>query len=123
MLKIYIFLITCCLSFYSVAENRQCEHHPDIVESCYDVEGKLGFYNGSPSVRIELSSGRVLGISEGRFYKQGYDNLPANILKGLNFGLTLNGNFKVCPFTIEQPKVMRLVCVQSVKNAQLISRD
>ena len=123
MRKLLTLFITIYLSFSVNAEKLPCEQHPDVIEACFDIDGKLGFYNGSPSVRITLKGDRVLGVSEGRFYIKGYDNLPANILKGLTFDTALEGNFKVCPFTEDKPKVMRLVCVQSYKHTKLVNRE
>ena len=118
---VLILMLAACSSVG--ATQKSCAEHPKIISACFEVDGKLAFYNGSPSVRIELENGRIMGVSEGRFYEEGYDNLPPELIEGLNFSLVLNGTFTVCPFTEEKVGKMSLICIESAKNVQRQPRD
>jgi hypothetical protein len=77
----------------------------------------MAFYNGAPSVRIwRVGTRRVLGVSEQRFRVEGYCNLPPAILERVGWDSDLFADFVVCPFTRDEPGVMRLVCVDSAPN-------
>ncbi|MGH7712611.1 MAG: hypothetical protein ACREOG_15070 [Gemmatimonadaceae bacterium] len=74
----------------------------------------MSYWNGAPTVRIwKVGSRRMLGVSEGRFKIEGYDNLPRGLAAHLTWDTDLFGDFVVCPFTREQPGVMQLVCVDA----------
>ena len=80
----------------------------------------MNFSNGTPSVRIwVVGTHRILGVSESKFVDPSYCNLPDDILAKLSWNNDLFGDFMVCPFTKDEPGVMRLVCVQSVANASI----
>lgn len=84
---------------------------------CFNVHGRIRLYNGSPSVRIwPVGTNRLLGVSEGRFYNEEYANMPPDLLDLLTFHSELFADFIVCPFTIDEPGAMRLVCIDSVSN-------
>ena len=77
----------------------------------------MSFYNGNPSVRIwRVGTTRILGVSEQRFYAEGYCNLPASVRDRLSWDSDLFADFVVCPFTREEPGVMQLVCVESARH-------
>jgi hypothetical protein len=77
----------------------------------------MAFYGGAPSVRIwRVGTRRILGVSEQRFQLEGYCNLPTRIRERVAWDTDLFGDFVVCPFTPDEPGVMRLVCVESATN-------
>jgi len=81
----------------------------------------MNYWNGTPTVRIwKVGTKRMLGISEGRFKIEGYENLSPDITARLTWDSDLYGNFVVCPFTREVPGVMQLVCVDSA--TKLVTR-
>ena len=112
-------LVLLCLSTAAAAEeeNNKCEGRPDIVNSCFSIRGRLSYSNGSPSARIwRVGTHRMLGIHN--------DELPKEIEdKMLNFDTELWGEFKVCPFTQEQPEHMQFVCVESWRNLKAKQRN
>ena len=79
------------------------------VGPCYQVRGRLSFYNGTPATRIWIiGTHRMLGV------RSEDQNLPANVKKLLKgFNDRIFGDFTVCPLTKEQPGKMRIVFVQS----------
>lgn len=113
-------LITATLLLFPTclpAVDRPCSAHPMIDGKPFTVHGRLSIYNGNPSVRIwAIGTQRMLGVSDGRFYRKGYTNLPESIKERLDFETDLYGDFKVYPFTRSKPGVMQLVCIQSVKH-------
>jgi hypothetical protein len=95
-------------------KERPCHQHPQLVGSCFRVRGLLSVYNGSPALRIwKVGTRRVLGISDQRFAKAGYKNVPDHVKSKLEKNAALFGNFLVCPFTYPKPREMQLVCIDS----------
>ena len=81
------------------------------------VHGRLSVYNGAPALRIwKIGTKRVIGISDQRFVKEGYQNIPESIRELVNQDTDVIGDFQVCPFTKSRPNEMQLVCVESGKN-------
>lgn len=101
-------------------EKQSCKEHPDIKGACFDIRGRMGFYNGNPSARIwVIGTKRILGISEGRFYNEQYANVPSSLLKQLSWGKAMYADFTICPFTKEKPGVMQYVCIENAKNISI----
>jgi len=99
------------------AAERPCHEHPQVVDKCFRLRGRMNYANGSPTVRIwPVGTGRVLGVSEGRFAVPGIVNLPSDLQARLSWESDLFADFIVCPFTPDQPGVMRLVCVDAATN-------
>ena len=105
------------------ASEKSCREHPQIIGKCFSVRGRLSVYSGAPAVRIwRIGTRRVLGISEQRFNRPGYRNLPESLAHGLNGENELLGDFLVCPFTRPKPREMQLVCIESAKNVSVQQR-
>lgn len=99
------------------SEARPCREHPQLAGPCTRVRGRMNYWNGTPSVRIwKVGTRRMLGVSEGRFSREGYQNLPPALASTLSWETDLFADFMVCPFTRERPGVMQLVCVDSATN-------
>lgn len=100
------------------ARPKPCKEHPDLVGACFTIHGRLQFWNGNPSFRIRrIGTNRILGVSDQRSYREGYENLPP-ALEALAQEGPVVADFEVCPFTKEEPGVMQLVCVQGAKEVQ-----
>ena len=83
------------------------------VGPCFQVHGRLLYWNGAPSTRIWIiGTHRMLGIpSEDQ-------ELPANVkalLKG-DFDDEVYGNFLVCPLDRFKPGEMQMVFVKSANH-------
>ncbi len=91
-----------------VAEQVQaCKTDPDIVYACFTLHGRLSAWNGSPTFRIwKVGTNRILGD---------HDDwpLPEELAEHMNWDVEAWGDFKVCPFTKEQPGIMQMVCIES----------
>jgi hypothetical protein len=105
--------------------NKTCRQHPRLSGQCFDLRGRLSFYNGTPSLRIwPVESHRLLGISEGRFALPGFSNIPPGLVDKLaGFDNDLFADFRLCPFTDDQPGVMRFVCVEAANNSVVRRRS
>jgi hypothetical protein len=100
-----------------VAVEKSCHEHPQLIGKCFRVHGRLSTYNGNPAVRLwRLGTKRVLGVSDQRFSRPEYRNLPEDLTKQLNGENEIFGDFLVCPFTRAKPRAMQLICVESAKN-------
>lgn len=84
-----------------------CASHPNIVASCFEVHGRLSFWNGAPSARIwPVGTKRLLGVHS--------DILPPALeQKPRGFETEWWADFTVCPFTPSQPGHMQFVCIES----------
>jgi len=99
---------------------RPCREHPQRSGPPFTVHGALRFYNGSPSFRIwSIGTGRILGISEGRFFLEGYRNLPKWLEDQARPDSQVFADFVVFPFERDKPGVMRLVCVDTAYNVRV----
>ena len=104
--------------------NKSFEDHPMVSGPCFKVRGRMAFYNGAPSLRIwPVGTKRILGVSEGRFYLEGYDNVPRELVRQLTWDTVMFADFTICPFTDDQPGVMRLICVESAENISIRKRE
>ena len=100
-----------------------CREHPLRHAPCFTLRGRMGLYNGAPSVRIwRVGTKRMLGVSEQRFAVSGYCTLPALLRARISWDVNLFADFVVCPFTPEEPGAMQLVCVDSAANIVVRSR-
>jgi hypothetical protein len=84
----------------------------------------MRLYNGTPTVRIwPVGTRRLLLVSESRFRLGGYANLPEEVSRRLSWSSDLFADFEACPFTLPEPGVAQLVCVDAAKNASTRKRD
>jgi hypothetical protein len=105
-------------------EPKSCREHPQLIDKCFNVRGRLSTYNGNPAVRLwRIGTRRMLGISDQRFSLPGYRNLPEDLSQKLNGENSVFGDFLVCPFTPAKPREMQLVCVESAKNVTIKKRN
>ena len=94
-----------------------CSEHPKVNDPCFNIHGRIRVYNGTPSVRIwPVGTKRLLGVSEGRFYDPEYSNIPRELSDLLKADNEIYADLTVCPFTPDEPGVMRLVCIDSAAN-------
>ena len=108
---------------HASACHKPCREHPQLEGRCFSIRGRMSVSNGAPSVRIwRVGTKRLLGVSEQRFYIEGYCNLPDSIRNRLSWDADLFADFVVCPFTRQAPGVMQLICVDSATNMVTRSR-
>jgi hypothetical protein len=100
---------------------KPCRLHPQVIGKSFVVHGALRLYNGMPSARVwGIGTKRILGISEGRFYLEGYCNLPKWLEAKMDWDTEIIGDFVVYPFTKDKPGVMRLVCIDTAYNLKVM---
>ena len=122
-----LFLLILFLAATSSGEEKpnkkSCKEHPMLSGPCFKVRGRMSFFNGNPSARIwPVGTKRMLGISEGRFYLEGYVNVPEELVRRLSWDTEMFADFTVCPFTDDRPGEMRLICVESADNISIKKR-
>lgn len=101
---------------------KPCRKHPGVIGPAFKIRGVLSYWNGAPGVRIwKVGTKRILGVSEGRFYREGYCNLP-KWLPTITFDEEITGDFVLYPFTKDKPEEMRLVCIDTVYNMKVRKR-
>jgi hypothetical protein len=103
---------------------KPCRAHPALRGACFRARGRLSAYNGAPSARIwPVGSTRLLGVSEQRFADPGVCNLPDAVARLLSFDQDVFADFVLCPFTPDEPGVMRFVCVDSASHVAVRARS
>jgi hypothetical protein len=65
----------------------------------------------------------MLGISEQRFFVDGFRNVPEDIENTLNEDVAIFGDFVVCPFTRSKTGEMQLICIEEGKNLVVRKRE
>ena len=78
---------------------------------CYNVRGRLQYYNGGPSTRIwVVGTSRMLGVRDEE------EGLPANARAMMkDFDDVIFADFVVCPLTRRREGHMQMVRVESAK--------
>ena len=98
---------------------KPCKAQPQLSGACFEIRGRMAIYNGNPSLRIwPVGTRRLLGVLEGESMK-GYPNLPRGVLEQLSPGKAMYADFTICPFTDDEPGVMRMVCVESAESISI----
>ncbi len=102
---------------------KPCHEHPNLEGPCFVLHGRLYMSNGTPEYRIWwIGTKRVLGVSS-NFALPGYTRLPEKVATMLTWSQDIIADFSVCPFTKDEPGHMRLVCVDSAKNVQVMRHE
>jgi hypothetical protein len=57
----------------------------------------------------------MLGVSAS-YSREGYSSIPEELERKLDWENDLWGDFLVCPYTRQRPKVMQLICIEEGKN-------
>jgi hypothetical protein len=92
--------------------------------SCFWMHGRLGFYNGTPAMRLwQVGTHRLLAVSSGPGAEKNdeldneHPELPPNIQRAIKpFQNRIFADFEVCPLEPTQPNTMQPVCIESAKN-------
>lgn len=90
---------------------------------CYWTHGRLGFYNGNPSIRLwTVGTHRLLGIYSGpsadRYGEDsGHPEFPRNVERTFHpMHNRIYGDFQVCPLEPERQGAMQAACIEAAKN-------
>ena len=120
---LFIAIILFLLSFSGIGQSSQpvesCRRRPDVVGKCFNVNGRLLVYNGTPSIRLRPSgSKRLLGVIDPNDTSNapGPTVLPVSIKEKLDWNRDVYGDFLVCPLTRAKPGRMQTICIESAKN-------
>ena len=96
---------------------------PENTNSCYWQHGRIGYYNGTPAIRLwKIGTNRLLAIYSGPSVdRYGLDNedpqMPANLKRTLKPSQNqVFGDFEVCPLEPEREGAMQAACIESAKN-------
>ena len=105
-------MLVCSIGGASI--EHPCAESPEIVGPCFELRGRLSFWNGAPSARIwRVGSNRMLGVHN--------DVLPAE-LASKGFDTEMWGTFAVCPLTQQVHGHMQIVCIESWRDLTLRQR-
>ncbi|HEX5263831.1 MAG TPA: hypothetical protein VFW13_09910 [Phenylobacterium sp.] len=82
--------------------------------SCHTVHGRMGLWNGAPTVRIAVTgSHRLLGVVQP---SERLDDLPASVRaiwtgrdSDADWATSIVGDFEVCPVDVAQPGHLQMV--------------
>lgn len=109
------------------ADEVGCATSPMVVDACFTVHGRLSVYADMRLYLWPVGTHRILGIGWSGTEGNAYPPLPSYVEAPFHrYGIDrteLFGDFRVCPFTAERPRVMREVCIDSASNLRLHFRD
>lgn len=95
-----------------------CAKNPAVVGTCFEVNGRLRVYDGSPSVRVwPKGSRRLLGVLPSE-----QEIMPDDLKKAIGPGTDAFARMTVCPFTPIEPGKMQFVCIESARNIRPVRR-
>src|SRR5262245_25947854 len=90
--------------------HRGCRRNPAVVGPCFEVNGRAFAANGTPGIRIhKAGTKRILGVLPSE-----EEIAPRCFLDNINFEHEVVGTFTVCPFSVDRPGEMQVVCIEAV---------
>jgi hypothetical protein len=99
---------------------NSCKAQPQLSGACFEIRGRMAIYNGNPRLRIwPVGTKKLLALSERRGTMNEDYNVPKELLEQLSFGKAMYADFTICPFTDDEPGVMRLACVESAEDISI----
>jgi hypothetical protein len=110
-------LLTLLLTGIASASDTGCATDEHVVDACFDVHGRLAIYADSRLYLWPIGTHRMLGVQYPP--ELGLEDLPLpeNVDNAVStpslYGLTawVYGDFRVCPFTHDEPGELRFVCI------------
>jgi hypothetical protein len=104
-----------------------CATSPMVVDACFTMHGRLSVYADMRLYLWPIGTHRILGIGWSGTEGNTYPPLPSYVEAPFQkYGIDkteLFGDFRVCPFSVDEPRVMRKVCIDSASNLRLHFRD
>ncbi|HXZ01134.1 MAG TPA: hypothetical protein VEI03_14125 [Stellaceae bacterium] len=95
--------------------SRNCASDPDLAGACFNVHGRLSYWNGSVTTRLWwIGTKRILGVPD--------DIVPPAVASRLDWNSNAYGDYRVCPLTPQKPRVMQMVCIESAEHVTYSSR-
>ena len=99
-----------------LGEPYACASRSDIVGPCFNIRGRLSYWNGAPSARIwPVGTKRLIGVH--------FDVLPpaleAEMIKydpRRSFYTEVWADFRLCPFTRYREGRMQFACIEAWHN-------
>jgi len=102
----------CASTAAFAGDYEPCVQHAQLVDSCWTVRGRVGLYNGNPTVRIwPVGSSRILGVRHAE-----PQLVPPELGARLAWDTNVFADLKVCPLTRQRAGAMQIVCVASARN-------
>jgi hypothetical protein len=100
----------------SVPGDSVCASRSDLAGACFELRGRLSFWNGAPSARIwPVGTRRLLGVHA--------DVLPpALAAQSRGFDSELWAHYTVCPFTPSRPGHMQFICIEAWRDLTVRQR-
>jgi hypothetical protein len=103
-------------------EPYACALRPDLAGPCFELRGRLSFWNGAPSARIwPVGTKRLLGVH--------FDVLPPALEAEMTrfdpqgrFDTEVWAHFRLCPFTRSRAGHMQFVCIEAWRGASFRRR-
>ena len=98
------------------SEPYHCATRPDVVGPCFDLRGRLSFWNGAPSARIwPIGTKRLLGV-HADILPPALDAEIARCDPQQRFDTEAWARFTVCPLTRSRVGHMQFVCIEAWRN-------
>ena len=112
----YVLIALSIYASASASAELACAARSEIVAPCFEVRGRLSFWNGTPSARIwRIGTTRMLGVHN--------DELPPELVsRRSSFDTELWGTFTVCPLTNRSAGHMQYVCIESWRDISVRER-
>jgi hypothetical protein len=124
---VFGFFLLCGIAGVANAQDTGCATSKMVVDACFTVHGRLSVYADMRLYLWPVGTHRILGIGWSGTEGEAYPPLPPYVEAPFQkYGIDkteLFGDFRVCPFSADEPHVMREVCIDSASNLNLHLRD
>ncbi|MGD0073790.1 MAG: hypothetical protein ABSD31_05560 [Candidatus Binataceae bacterium] len=119
---LFALAILCGLNTAASAADSSCATDKRVVAACYEVHGRLRIYANMRLYLWPVGTKRLLGVCYAPDVCPPFHTLrpgppmPPNVAKLVDPDHDVFGDFRVCPFTPEEPRTMRTVCIDSASH-------
>lgn len=106
-----------------------CANDKHVVEACFDVHGRISVHANSRVYLWPVGTRRIYGIEYPPDLRLPDLPLPGNVDRAVftptksGIGVDVFGDFRVCPFTHDEPGKMRFVCIDSATHLRTELRN
>ncbi len=120
---VIILLVILLISNSNVeARDDPCVSDERVVGICFDIHARLRLNANMRLYLWPIGTNRLLAVSYMSDVPEADPVLPSNLVDVMNSDKEVFGDFRVCPFTKEDPGKIQIICVESAENLVLKNR-
>lgn|SRR5580658_9544839 len=113
-----VFVAVSLISVGQLAEAAECQDDPAVIAQCFTVHGRVARYADGLVFPWPVGTKRLLDIAyPPTSSRDGAEPfMPDGLRTLVDADAVVFGDFELCPFERDKPRVMRHVCIQSASH-------